>query len=69
MKTELIGVRIPLEVVEFLRKSANKKRRTLSGVINLYLQDQMNREQNWERKENYGITNRRNRNNRPNIIL
>lgn len=51
MKTELIGVRIPIEVVEFLRKSANKKRRTLSGVINLYLQDQMNREQNWERKE------------------
>ena len=54
MKTELIGVRIPLEVVEFLRKSANKKRRTLSGVINLYLQDQMNREQNWERKEKNG---------------
>ena len=40
MATELIGVRIEKETVKFLRNLANKERRTLSGAINLCLENE-----------------------------
>ena len=39
MATELTNVRIDEETIKFLRKQANKERRTLSGIINKCLDD------------------------------
>lgn len=47
----LIHVRINPEVLEFVKRQANKDGRTLSGMINKYLSDQKNRTENRERKE------------------
>lgn len=50
MATELINVRVDEETITFLRKQANKEGRTLSGIINKYLDDSKNRVTNQERR-------------------
>jgi hypothetical protein len=39
MKTELKAIRIEIETVKFLKKQANKERRTFSGIVNKILKD------------------------------
>ena len=39
MKTELKGIRIEIDTIKFLRKEANRERRTFSGIVNKILKD------------------------------
>ena len=39
MATELKGIRIDSDTVKFLKKQANKERRTFSGIVNKILKD------------------------------
>jgi hypothetical protein len=39
MATELKAVRIEIETIKFLKKQANKERRTFSGIVNKILKD------------------------------
>ncbi len=39
MATELKAIRIDLETVKFLKKQANKERRSFSGMVNKILKD------------------------------
>ena len=39
MATELKAIRIEIETVKFLKKQANKERRTFSGIVNKILKD------------------------------
>jgi hypothetical protein len=39
MKTELKAIRIDIETIKFLKKEANKERRTFSGIVNKILKD------------------------------
>lgn len=39
MATELKAIRIEIETIKFLKKKANKERRTFSGIVNKILKD------------------------------
>ena len=39
MATEFKGIRIEVETIKFLKKQANKERRTFSGIVNKILKD------------------------------
>ena len=48
----MVHIRIEKETMEFIRKQANKERRTQSGMINFILQNEKNRVENRKRKDN-----------------
>jgi hypothetical protein len=48
----MVHIRIDKDVMDFIRKQANKEMRSRSGMINKYLSDQKNRTENKERKDN-----------------
>ena len=39
MATELKGIRIEIQTIKFLKKQANKERRTFSGIVNKILKE------------------------------
>lgn len=39
MATELKGIRIDTNTIKFLKKQANKERRTFSGIVNKILKE------------------------------
>ena len=39
MATELIGIRIEIQTIKFLKKQANLEGRTFSGIVNKILKD------------------------------
>lgn len=44
MKTEHITLRLDIDTLKYLRKKANKDRRTLSGIINYILAEERDKE-------------------------
>ena len=39
MATEFKGIRIEIQTIKFLKKQANKERRTFSGIVNKILKE------------------------------
>lgn len=51
MKTDVIHLRIDKDIMDFIRKQANKNGHTNAGMINHFLRNEKNRTENRERKE------------------